>query len=482
MISRVKTRRCWWRWLGFALGLGLVLIVQLPWSQALGTSPEAVPVPVVEEVAPAEGLFFADVVVRNQPVFQIGGLSDLSATERAQIVNRRIASVLAQNRNQTVRTVTVQPDPVRGIATLQVNNRVLMTVTQQDSQDFNLPIEELAQRWSEQLTQAFEQPPLAIDVGQRLYSTVRQFQRDVIDQLPALIGAVLVVVMTWLLAVSVRHLMMTGAQHWEVDHNSKALVSRLGYGAVWVVGSIVALGVLGLDFGTLVGTLGLTSVAIGFSLRDVLSNYFSGVVLLASRPFRLGDQIVLNDYEGTVTQIQLRATTIKTYDGRTVFIPNQEVFNSSIVNNTTATVRRSAFMVGIDFGADINQVKQIMREAVLATIGVEPDPPPEILVRELGASAVKIEVRVWVNSRRLSFLESTSRAAQAVKEALQQAGIGMPTEIYTVKLQAPLADVADSADGQIALALPLSAASRQASNSSTSESSTPRSQEDHDQL
>jgi small conductance mechanosensitive channel len=423
-----------YRWLAIA-----VTTVSLMFTVPHPTRTQDAPaLPALLTVQSTEDLFFADVIVRGQPIFQIGGLSNLSATERAEIVNRRIASLLTQS--QTERMVTVQPDPARSIATLQFNDRVLMTVTQQDAQDFNLPVEVLARQWADRLNQAFEQPPLAIDVGQRLYSTVRQFQRDTIDQIPALIGALLVIALTWLLAASIRRIVMAGAGHWEVDHNSKVLLSRLGYGGVWVLGTIVALGVLGLDFATLVGTLGLTSVAIGFSLRDVLSNYFSGIVLLASRPFRLGDQIAIEDYEGTVTQIQLRATTIQTYDGRTVYIPNQEVFSASIVNNTTATIRRSAITVGIEYAADITTTKEIIRAAVLQTEGVEAEPPPEILVWELGSNAVKIQVRIWVNSRRLSFLESTSRAAQAIKEALQQAHIEMPCETYNIKLQQPLQD------------------------------------------
>lgn len=420
---------------GFVIALVSVIAFSPPQVQAQETAVPLLTAPVEEGT---EELFFADVMVRGQPIFQIGGLSNLSATERAQIVNRRIASILAQVGIEP--TVTVQPTPERSIATLQVNQRVLMTVTQQDSQDFNLPVETLAQRWAKRLNQAFEQPPLAIDVGQRLYATVRQFQRDTIDQLPALIGAGLVIMLTWLLAASVKRIVMGGAGHWEVDHNSKVLVSRLGYGGVWVLGAVVALGVLGLDFATLVGTLGLTSVAIGFSLRDVLSNYFSGIILLVSRPFRLGDQIMIQDYEGTVTQIQLRATTIKTYDGRTVYIPNQEVFNASIVNNTMASIRRNAITVGISYEADISRAQQLIREAVLRTEGVEADPPPEIFVWELGTSAVKIQTRIWVNSRRLSFLESTSRAAAAIKEALQSGGIEMPNEVYTVKLQTKSTD------------------------------------------
>jgi small conductance mechanosensitive channel len=359
-------------------------------------------------------------------------VGDVSASQRAQIVNRRIAAIFAQP--QSGRDVTVVLDSVRGIATLQVGNRVLITVTQQDSQDFNLPVETLAQKWANQLANAFKKPPLVIDTGQRLYRTARQFQRDTIDNLPSFIGAFLALIATWIIAASIRRLTLFASQQWEVDSNSKILVSRLVYGSVWVMGTIVVLGVLGLDFATLVGTLGLTSVAIGFSLRDVLSNYFSGIVLLTSRPFRLGDQIVIREFEGTVTQIQLRATTLKTYDGRVVSIPNQEVFRAIITNNTACTHRRSSIMVGIDYGADIMRTKQIINDALLRIEGVEPDPKPDILVRELGASTVNIEVRFWVDSRRLPFLEMTSQVAQSIKEELMQAGIEMPTDIYTVRL------------------------------------------------
>lgn len=412
------------------------LKIVLPASQ--GLTQEVAPAPVTSQTPesgsiPAYGLFFADVVVRGQPVFQIGSVSEITAAERSQIVNRRIAGILAQP--QIGRTVTVVPDPKRGIATLQVSNRVLMTVTQQDSQDFNLAIETLAGQWPGQLNQAFEQPPLVIDVGQRLFVTLRKFQRDTIDNLPSFLGALFAAITTWFIAASLRRITLVGAQHWEVDRNSKILLSRLAYGAAWVIGGVVNLGVLGLDFATLVGTLGLTSVAIGFSLRDVLSNYFSGIILLASRPFRLGDQITIKEFEGTVKQIQLRATTLVTYDGRVVYIPNQEVFTAVITNNTACETRRSSVMVGIEYGADITNVKQILSDAVRGVAEIEAEPKPEILVRELANSAVNIEVRFWVNSRRLPFLEMTSQVAQAIKESLQQANIQMPTEIYTIDLR-----------------------------------------------
>ncbi len=427
-------------WRSQARGILLVFVLLLP---AVGlqaqeeAGPEeasptpALPAPAAALPAPTEaGVFFADVVVRGQPVFQVGSLTGLTATDRAQIINRRIAGLLSQT--QELDTVAVQVDDDRQIALLAVNNRVLMTVTQQDADDFGLTVEELAQQWADRLNQVLTQPNLAIDVLQRLDSTTRQLVDDTIVLLPSLLGAIVLVGLTWMVAKGVRRLGLLWAEQTEGDRGTEILIGRLCYGAVWVVGSIVALGVLGLDFTALLGTLGLTSVAIGFSLRDVLSNYISGVILLAARPFRISDQVVIGNYEGTVVQIQLRATTMRTYDGRLVYIPNQQVFQKSVVNNTDSPVRRSDVIVGIDYDADVNAARRVIVEAVSQVKGVEKEPPPLILVHDLAPSTVKLEVRFWVNSRRQSFLQVTSAASQAIKEGLQEAGIEMPTEIYTL--------------------------------------------------
>ncbi|MGF1494389.1 MAG: mechanosensitive ion channel family protein [Microcoleaceae cyanobacterium] len=391
------------------------------------------PTPTNSISSPDDGVYFADVVVRGKPIFQVGGLSDLSASDRTKIINRRIASLLAQS--ESVGNVEVKPDDPRKIATLQVNNRVLMTVTNQDAEDFGLDVESLAEKWTSQLNQALEKPALAIDVGQRLYGTTRKLARNTVGNLPSLIGAILVVTATWGVASFVRYLAFTWAQRTEGDRNTEILIGRLSYGGVWVLGSVIALGVLGLDFGALLGALGLTSVAIGFSLKDVLSNYISGVILLAARPFKINDQVVIEDYEGTITQIQLRATTLKTYDGRLVYIPNQEVFQSSIINNTASPRRRSSVIVGIDYSEDISRARSMILEQVKNIKDVENNPLPELLVRELAPSTVNLEIWFWVDSRRSGFLSTTSQVAQVVKETLEKSGIDMPTDIYTLVLR-----------------------------------------------
>ncbi len=379
------------------------------------------------------GLYFADVLVRGRPIFQIGSLSSVNASDRADIINRRIAGILAQP--DPPEQVVVKTDNPRKIATLQINNRVIMTVTQQDADDFGVEIEELAQTWATRLEKALQRPPLAVDVGQRLYGTVRQFINQTIDQLPSVIGAFIVVIFTWTTAIGVKIAVSTWAKQTEGDTNTEILIARLSYGGVWIVGAVIALGVLGLDFGALLGALGLTSVAIGFSLKDVLSNYISGVILLAARPFRIDDQVVIGDYEGTITQIQLRATTLKTYDGRLVYIPNQEIFQASITNNTASPRRRSSIMVGIDYAEEIDQAKEVILETLYSIELVEKKPLTEVLVTELGASTVNLEVRFWVDSRRAGFLTTTSLVAQRIKEALERENIDMPTDIYTLVLR-----------------------------------------------
>ncbi|MGB7251680.1 MAG: mechanosensitive ion channel family protein, partial [Phormidesmis sp.] len=240
--------------------------------------------------APSDGVYFADVIVRGQSIFQVGSLNDLSASQRAAIINRRIASLLAST--DGLITVTTAPVDDQNLINVQANNRVLMTVTQQDAQDFGLPLEELAQEWAGRLERSFEKPPVAIDVMQRLNGTVRQLGRDAIASIPALIGVLIVIFITWLVAKGVRYSAFRWAQQTEGDHSTEVLIGRLGYGGIWIFGAVVALGVWGIDFASMLGALGLTSVAIGFSLKDVLSNYISGVILLSARPFRIGDQVV----------------------------------------------------------------------------------------------------------------------------------------------------------------------------------------------
>ncbi len=158
-------------------------------EESIPTTTEPAPIAI-----PSDGLYFADILVRNRPVFQIGSLPQIDASARAEIINRRIASLLAQN--ETPDKVKITPDNPRKIATLRIKNRILMTVTQQDAEDFGLSTKALAKRWSQQLDTAFDKSPLAIDVSQRLYTTTRELLQNIVGNLPSLVGAIIVIGIT----------------------------------------------------------------------------------------------------------------------------------------------------------------------------------------------------------------------------------------------------------------------------------------------
>jgi small conductance mechanosensitive channel len=192
--SNSLQRGRWWR---KATVIAVCLVVplsplQLHWLQVQEREVEDAPAalllesPTPPQVPPQteDGLFFADVLVRGQPVLQVGSLAGLSASDRAQMINRRIVGLLSQTRS--LDPVTVQRDGDRQIALLVVNNRVLMTVTQQDAADFGVTVDVLAEQWAAQLNQALAQPNLAVDVLQRVDGTSRQWVRSTIDLLPSL--------------------------------------------------------------------------------------------------------------------------------------------------------------------------------------------------------------------------------------------------------------------------------------------------------
>jgi len=419
--------------LGALLGWGLSLAqpaIMHAQTDIPPVPPPTAPTPSAPANDNGQEVFFADVLVRGQPVLQVGSLEDISASDRAQQITRRIAGLIQQP--QPLDSVMIRYDDQRNLATLQLNNRVIMTVTAQDALDFDTTVATLAEEWAQELNAALEQPNLAVEVVQRLEGTVDQFRRTLLNKLSSILGAILVMLLTWLMALGVSRGAYIWAEKTEGDHATEILISRLSYGAVWFIGSIVALGVLGLNFTALLSTLGLTSVAIGFGLKDILSNYLSGVILLASRPFRIGDEVVIDQYEGRIVQVQLRVTTMQTYDGRQVYIPNQQVFQSSITNNTASPVRRSSVQVGIDYDANVERAKAEIQQVIAHIDGIEADPAPVVLVQELAASTVNLEILFWVNSRRKSFLQATSEVRRAVKERLESADIAMPTDIYTI--------------------------------------------------
>lgn len=196
----------------------------------------------------------------------------------------------------------------------------------------------------------------------------------------------------------------------------------IGFGAL-VAATIIFPSVKPSD---VLGALGVGSVAIGFAFKDILQNWFAGVLLLVREPFKRGDQIVMGAYEGTVEHIGARATTIKTYDGRRVVIPNADIYTQPITVNTAYNQVRSSYDVGIGYGDDIEAARSVILDALDGLQGILHEPAPEVIPWDLAGSSVNLRVRWWTEPTRIKVVLARGRVIAAVRNALTAAQIDMP--------------------------------------------------------
>lgn len=283
--------------------------------------------------------------------------------------------------------------------------------------------------------------------------TLQEWGNSLIASLPNIVVAVLIVLLFVLIARVLRNFIHRSTEKHERSKNVGLVVGRLVFGLTIVVGFFIALTILIPSFtaGELVSALGITSIAIGFAFKDILQNFLAGILILLTEPFRLGDQIIVNDFEGTVVNIETRATKIRTYDNRLVVIPNANMFTDSVTVNTAFELRRTDFDFGIAYEDDIDAAKEIILEVMRSTEGVAPDPAPDVLTVALADSSVNIRGRWWTEPTILSVLQVQDRVVSAVKKRFDAAGITIPFPIRTLYMAPNANEIAiskrDEADG-----------------------------------
>ncbi|MBA3351337.1 MAG: mechanosensitive ion channel family protein [Blastocatellia bacterium] len=258
---------------------------------------------------------------------------------------------------------------------------------------------------------------------------VHEMAGNFAERLPYIILALLVFVIFYVAAKAIRGVVRRIAHKRKRHRNIGVVLGRLMQWLVVFLGLLIALVIALPTFkpAQLVQFLGISSVAIGFAFRDVLQNFLAGILLLLNEPFRVGDQIKMGDLEGTVEEIETRATMIRTYDNRRIVVPNAELFTNSVTVNTAYDKRRLEYDVGIGYGDDIERARPIILEAAASAKDVVSDPAPEVLVYEYGESTVNLRVRWWiVPPRRSDALDSRDQVLSAIKSALSSNGIDLP--------------------------------------------------------
>lgn len=261
------------------------------------------------------------------------------------------------------------------------------------------------------------------------WDKVQSMINGFIALLPNMILALIVFLLFLFIASRIKALVKRLTRNRRSARNLGLVLGRLAQGITILIGLFIALSIVIPTFraGDLIQLLGISGVAIGFAFRDILQNFLAGILILLTEPFQIDDQIVFKGFEGTVENIETRATTIRTYDGRRIVIPNSELFTNAVTVNTAFDNRRLEYDVGIGYGDNIDVAKQLMLDAMHSVNEVLKDPAPDVLVMELAGSSVNIRVRWWIHPpRRIDDLQSRDKVITAIKKKLVTNGIDLP--------------------------------------------------------
>lgn len=276
---------------------------------------------------------------------------------------------------------------------------------------------------------------------QTIMTSANHLLQQMISRIPYLIVASLVFVIFWVLSIFFKKAVTRILGSRKHHQNLVTVFRRVGSALILFLGFMVAMIIAVPSFtpGKLIGALGIGSVAIGFAFKDIFQNLLSGILLLLSEPFRIGDQIISGNFEGTVEDIQIRATTIRTYDGRKVVIPNSQLYTSTMTVNTAYSQRRLEFDVGIGYENNIIDAQRVILSVLKAAPTVSKLAEPSVIATALADSSVVLRVRWFIDDgTQTNRVASINEVIILVKEALEEANISIPFPITTLDTNHPL--------------------------------------------
>lgn len=208
---------------------------------------------------------------------------------------------------------------------------------------------------------------------------------------------------------------------------SQLLINFLGTFAkqvLMVIGFIVALAALEIDITPLLAAVGAAGFVVGFALQGTLSNFASGLLILAYRPFDVGDVIDAAGVSGVVDSVSLFSTQVRTFDNKLMIVPNNDIWGGTITNATASDTRRVDMVFGIGYDDDIGKAKQLLQQIVESHGKILKDPAPVIKLHELADSSVNFVCRPWTKTE--DYWGVYWDLTQTVKEEFDRAGISIP--------------------------------------------------------
>jgi len=255
------------------------------------------------------------------------------------------------------------------------------------------------------------------------YNTAERILLQLYQAIPRLIIATVVVVALYYMGKLLRLALMAGRDRWRGRENLELAVSRIFQSLVVAISLLIGATVVfpTVTAGGLIQLLGISGIAVGFAFKDIFQNFLAGILLLVTEPFSIGDEISVTGFEGTVEDVQTRATIIRTHDHRRVVVPNATLFTQSVVVNTAFAVRRSDYDLTVPSSMDIEALKKRIAERLDSGVeGVSRAPVPGVLVFKTDPANTTLRVSWWTPPRQSESLAVQDRVLEAVREEVER--------------------------------------------------------------
>lgn len=241
---------------------------------------------------------------------------------------------------------------------------------------------------------------------------------------PRLLLALLTLMVGWKLVGVALTLMDKGLQKSKTEITLQRFLHSLANIILKALLLISVASMVGIETTSFIAVLGAAGLAIGLALQGSLANFAGGILILLFKPFKAGDFIEAQGHAGTVEEIQIFTTMLRTPDNKTIIIPNGALANGSMINYSTQATRRVDFLFGISYADNIDTAREVLRRIIDADSRIHTDPPAQIVVSALADSSVNITLRVWVDSA--NYWDVFFATTEAAKKAFDQAGISIP--------------------------------------------------------
>lgn len=215
---------------------------------------------------------------------------------------------------------------------------------------------------------------------------------------PNVIAAILIVVLGRWLVKWTAHLVKKALNKTGMDETLVRFLEKLLYYTLLIAVLIAAADQVGIETTSFLAILGAAGLAVGLALKDSLSNFASGVMLILFHPFRVGDAVTAGGVSGSVERIEIFNTIINTWDNQKIIVPNSKITADVITNINANPTRRIDLVIGISYDDDVQEAKSILQDLVQADSRILAEPAPKIALAEFADSSVNFVVRPWVKT------------------------------------------------------------------------------------